>query len=55
MSKYHRLANHGIGDLEQMHQAAQGAIDEIKAERDLLRNCIRNAGLHRALYPGGDQ
>jgi transposase len=55
MSKYHRLANHGIGDLEQLHQAAQEAIDEIKSEKDLLRNCIRNAGLADALYPDGDQ
>jgi transposase len=55
MSKYHRLANHGIGDLEQLQQAAQGAINEILLQTELLKNCIRNAGLQHALYPDGDQ
>ena len=55
MSKYHRLANHGFAELEQLHQAAQHAIDEVAAEHRLLRSCINNAQLDDALYPDEDQ
>jgi len=55
MSKYHRLANHGIDELEQLHQAAQQAIHDIAAEQDLLKNCLRHARLANALYLDGDQ
>jgi transposase len=54
MSKYHRLANHGIAELEQLHEAAQQATDQVAREEDLLRSCIRHAGLADALYPAGD-
>jgi len=55
MSKYHRLANHGIMDLEQLHQAAQEATNELAGEQELLLNCLRHTGLADALYPSGDQ
>ena len=55
MSKYHRLANHGIAELEQLHEAAQSAVNEVKREQELLRSCINNAGLADALYQRGDQ
>ena len=55
MSKYHRLANHGIAELEQLHQAAQEATDEVAGEQGLLKSCIRQAGLAHALYRDGDQ
>jgi transposase len=55
MSKYHRLANHGVAELEQLHQAAQQATDEVAREQDLLKSCIRHAGLADALYQSGDQ
>lgn len=55
MSKYHRLANHGIAELEQLHQASQHAVNEVAREQELLRSCIVNAGLADALYSNGDQ
>ena len=55
MSKYHRLANHGIAELEQLHQAAQRATDEVAREQELLQSCIRHTGLADALYQHGDQ
>jgi len=55
MSKYHRLANHGIAELEQLHEAAQQALNEVKREQELLQSCIDNAGLAHALYQRGDQ
>lgn len=55
MSKYHRLANHGLGELEQLHAAAQQAVNQIAEEQRLLRSCINNTGLDDALYPDEDQ
>jgi transposase len=55
MSKYHRLANHTIADVEALHQAAQRATDEVARQKDLLLSCIRHAGLANALYPPEDQ
>jgi transposase len=55
MSKYHRLANQGIMELEQLHQAAQQATNELANEPELLMNCLRHTGLADALYPPGDQ
>lgn len=55
MSKYHRLANHTLADIERLQEAAQHAVDEVAMETNLLHSCIRNAGLHSALYPPGEQ
>jgi len=55
MSKYHRLANHGIMELEQLHQAARQTTNELADEQELLMNCLRHTGLADALYPPGDQ
>ena len=55
MSKYHRLANHGIADLEQLHETAQQTIRDTADDQPLLRNCLRHAGLADALYPSGEQ
>lgn len=55
MSKYHRLANHGIADIENLHQAAQQSTADIAAEEQQLISCLRHAGLASALYPEGDQ
>jgi transposase len=55
MSKYHRMANHTIAEVEQLHEAALKAVDEVRREERLLRSCIRHAGLADALYPHGDQ
>lgn len=55
MSKYHRLANHTLDDIEQLHQAAQHAVDNVAAEKRLLHSCIQHAELHDALYLSGEQ
>lgn len=55
MSKYHRLANHTLADIERLQEAAQHAVDEVALESRLLHSCIRNAGLANALYPPGEQ
>jgi transposase len=55
MGKYHRLANHDLADLEQLHESAERITDFIGNEKHLLRSCIRHAGLDDALYPSGDQ
>jgi len=55
MSKYHRLANHTAVDIESLHAAALEAVDEVALEKELLRSCLRNTGLDRALYRDGDQ
>ena len=55
MSKYHRLANHGIADMEHLHQAAQESTTNIADEAPLLLKCLTHAGLKNALYPDGDQ
>jgi len=54
MSKYRRLANHGIAQLERLHQAAQRVADEVALEQDLLQSRIRHTELRRASYPSGD-
>lgn len=51
LSKYHRLANHGIHDLDELSQRAREAVDEVAAQPTLLRACIEHAGLHHALWP----
>jgi transposase len=55
MTKYHRMANHTIGDIERLHQRAQEAVDEVRQEKELLHSCIRHAGLADALYQSGGQ
>lgn len=55
LSKYHRLANHGIMDLEELEAKARAAIDDVASQRHLLPACINNAGLDNALYPSRTQ
>ena len=55
LTKYHRLANHGIDDLDALHAAALAATADVGAQPHLLRACITHAGLADALWPAGGQ
>ena len=55
LTKYHRMANHGIDDLETLHATALKATADVAAQPRLLQACITHAGLDDALGPSGDQ
>lgn len=55
LSKYHRLANHGITDLDELHERAVAAVDDVAAQQQLLRSCVDHARLSSALWPSGGQ
>jgi transposase len=50
LSKYHRMANHGIDDLATLHAEAARQVQRVADEPSLLRACIKHAGLADALY-----
>jgi transposase len=43
--KYHRMANHTIGELDTLHAEARRHIDQIGADQHLLRSCFKGAEL----------
>jgi transposase len=43
--KYHRMANHTIGELDVLHAEARRHLDEVGRDPELLRSCFRGAGL----------
>lgn len=47
LSKYHRMANHGIDDLPTLEAQARRYVGEVGASPTLLNACIRHAGLAR--------
>jgi len=51
LTKYHRMANHQIDDLDTLHHHAQNALADVAAQPHLLRSCIQHAGLADALWP----
>lgn len=55
LTKYHRMANHGIDDLDTLHERALQATADVAAQPHLLRSCIQHAGLANALWPSRDQ
>lgn len=55
LTKYHRMANHDIADLDTLQQRAQEAVADVAAQPHLLRSCIQHAGLADALWPSGGQ
>jgi transposase len=55
LTKYHRMANHQIDDLDTLHLRAQEALADVTAQPHLLRSCIDHAGLADALWPSRDQ
>jgi transposase len=55
LTKYHRMCNREIDNLETLHQEAEKAVADVAAHPDLLHACIRHAGLADALWPSRDQ
>jgi transposase len=49
LTKYHRMANHAIGEVEALHTEAKKHLDDIAREPDLLRSCFAGAGLALSL------
>lgn len=55
LTKYHRMANHQIDDLDTLHQRALQATADVAEQPHLLRACIQHASLADALWPSRDQ
>lgn len=55
LTKYQRMANHGITELDELHQRAATTVANVGSQHALLRSCIRHARLADALWPSGDQ
>lgn len=55
LTKYHRMANHEIDDLETLHARAEEAVADVAEQPDLLRACFRHADLADALWPSRGQ
>jgi transposase len=53
MTKYHRMANHSIDDLDRLHAEAKRHVDAVAGEQLLLEACFKSAGL--ALYSSSAQ
>lgn len=49
LAKYHRMANHTIGELDELHRQARRHLGEIGADQNLLRSCFQGAGLALSL------
>jgi transposase len=45
LAKYHRMANHAIAEVDQLHAEAKRHLDDIAADQRLLRSCFQGAGL----------
>ena len=45
LTKYHRMANHTISDLDTLHKEAKRHLDELATSQSLLRSCFESAGL----------
>ena len=45
MTKYHRMANHCIDDLDQLHAEAKRHVAAVAAEQKLLEACFKSSGL----------
>lgn len=55
LTKYHRMANHDIDDLDTLQATALAAIADVAAQPQLLHACIKHAGLQNALSPPRNQ
>jgi transposase len=55
LSKYHRMANHGIDDLDELHAEARRQVSRVAHEPALLQACLQHAGLADALYHASAQ
>ena len=45
LAKHHRMANHSIDRLDDLHREAQRHLDDIARDPNLLASCFRGAGL----------
>ncbi|MBC7784798.1 MAG: transposase [Burkholderiales bacterium] len=45
LTKHHRMANHGIDDLNLLHAEAQRHLHDLSQEQHLLQSCFKNARL----------
>ncbi len=45
MTKYHRMANHTIDDLDELHAEAKRHVDAVAADQRLLEGCFASASL----------
>ena len=45
LTKYHRMANHAIDDLDALHAEARRHLEDVGRDRALLASCFRGAGL----------
>jgi transposase len=45
LTKYHRMANHTIDDLDALHAEARRHLDDVGRDQALLASCFRGAGL----------
>jgi transposase len=55
LTKYHRMANHGITELDELHQRAAATVANVGSQHALLRSCIAHARLDDALWPASAQ
>ncbi len=51
VSKYHRLANYCPQELDELAATAAKTTEQVAQRPDLLHACIRQTGLHHALWP----
>ena len=45
LTKYHRMANHSIDDLDTLHATARRHLDDVGRDEALLKSCFAGAGL----------
>lgn len=45
LTKYHRMANHTIDDLDALRAEARRRLDDVGRDQGLLRSCFKGAGL----------
>jgi transposase len=49
LTKYHRMANHSIDNLDELHATAKRHVDAVSSEQHLLQSCFKAAGLALSL------
>jgi len=49
LTKHHRMANHTIDQLDQLHAEAKRHLDDVGRDQALLRSCFEGAGLALSL------
>jgi transposase len=49
LTKYHRMANHTIDDLDALHAEARRHLEDVGRDQSLLRSCFQGAGLALSL------